>query len=440
MSASVQPYGLDPEFERALVALSCSRPRFFGRIASALDPAALVAPEAVLAVKAAQAIAADVGHGPEAPLLVIQRLRRWMNEGKVTLEEIDAVNDYLDVALDAGLPTEDSVVNEVSPILRRRMQNTAVQTAMSEFAKRGDFASVTDILSKASRIGEADSSVGTRLGVDSFDVIEQIRNLERLPTGVPELDIALEGGLWRGALGVVVGSTGEGKSIMLSHVAAESLLAGLHVAYATLELPEAIVLARIKANITGVPINEILNGSMERARAEIERRAKKMGSLVVRYFTSGATTVDDLRDWITRCEDEVRRPVDLLVVDYADKMSIPRDKQAATRSDTNYQTQGLIYEGLRVFAEQRKIWTWTASQKKRITEKGKSAHKADTDDVADSVNKSRVCDLMITLNARGEENDQLLFYVAKNRMGKAHVSVGPLPNDFSLGRISMVNR
>ena len=53
----VDPYNFDPQFERALVALSCISRRFYGRVGHAVQPDSLGAAPAQLALRAAQAVA-----------------------------------------------------------------------------------------------------------------------------------------------------------------------------------------------------------------------------------------------------------------------------------------------------------------------------------------------------------------------------------------------
>jgi KaiC/GvpD/RAD55 family RecA-like ATPase len=431
---AVKSYGFDLMFERALVTLCCSRPRFYGRVGNQLDYEALSSEPAQLAMRTAQSIAKDLGHGPDKPLIVIQRLRRWMGQGQVTLEQIEAVNDMFDEAEDAGLPSEEAVIGEVAPVLQRRYQQAAVETAMDEYAKRGDFARVMDIIAKAQNVGQTDKSEGVSISAKSMAAIDQLRNVERLSTGVMELDMIIDGGLWRGAEGVVVGGAGSGKSFFLSHQASEGMLAKRHVLLATLELPEPLVMARVMSNLTAVPIQNILSGDSALAASRLEAMSPSLGPCVIKYFTPHATTVEDLKEWIRQCEDREGRAVDLLVVDYADKLSA----KVADKESGDYKTMRVVYESLRHMAVEKDFWVWTASQTRRSAEKGK--RKADVEDVADSLHKSRVADMMISLNARGEENETILFHVAKNRLGASHRSVGPLPHDFACGRMVPLNR
>jgi hypothetical protein len=57
------------------------------------------------------------------------------------------------------------------------------------------------------------------------------------------------------------------------------------------------------------------------------------------------------------------------------------------------------------------------------------------EDVADSSNKVRVADKVVTVNP-SEDQTECLFFVAKNRTGAARVKVGPLPCNFACGMVA----
>lgn len=425
----IATYAFVPEFERQVVFYTCARPRFHGVVGYVLDPEAMPSEAGKLAVQAAHAIARDLGRGPDSPLFVLQRLRLWMEDGKCTLEKIQAVSDMLDQAEDAGLLPEESIVSELAPMLKERVKHEVVVAAMSEYSQKSDMGKVVSLIEKANRIGINDSSIGTKVGTASFQVIESMNQLDRLPTGVLELDSYLSGGMPRGQLGMFIGGPGDGKSMALNHICAAGWLNGLFCGYASLELPDPIVLARLKSNVTGIPIDAILDGSLA-AKKKIE--SLPLGTCIVKSFTPQATTVGDLRDWVRSCEDAEGRRMDLLVVDYADKL-VSRVKS----DEESYTSMRAVYETLRYFTMERGTWTWTASQSSRSSKDQKK--KVDLEHVADSLHKVRVADLVVTLNAR-DEGQTMMFYIAKNRTGKSRMSVGPLPVDFSCGAMSYVAR
>lgn len=419
------PYHLDPLFERAVLALAATHPRFWGVIGHALDTGAMGHPLAKLVLETCAAVAKDTGKGPSSGLIFVQRLRTLVGNGKVTADQVAACSALIDDAEDYGLPDVEAVIAELTPLLRRRLQAAAVMGAHDEFANHGDFSKTVGALTKAHRLGQVDTSMGSRLS-GGFRTIADAKNLMRLPTGVLELDIQMNDGLARKQLGVALGGAGDGKSMWLVQQACEGARRQLRVGLATLELGEDMQLARIYANLTGIPISAITDH--EPSRLEAQRRyeimAPHLGDIAVCEFPPHAATVDDIRDWVKRCEDTWGEPMDELVVDYADKIYAP------TKNDSEYLAMRLVYEGLRRdIAVAMDKWVWTASQAARP--EGRVKH-LDLQHVADSMHKVRVADVVISLNV---EDDQLGIYVAKNRTGKARVSVGPLPMDLERARI-----
>ncbi len=431
----VRPYGFTPEYEAAMVALLCSSPRFFGKVGKELEADAMPTAPGRLAVEAAQAIFKDTGSGPGSVLLVIQRLRRLMESGQVTMEEIGSVDDMIAAAEDRGLQDEEGVLAELVPVLKRRLQSKAIHLAMGEFSNRRGMDRVTAMLDRAESLGTADSSLGIKIGGASFDLIAELRYLQRCPTGVTELDNEIGGGLPRGQLGMFIGGSGDGKSMAMSHLSAHASRCGLFVAYATLELPPPVIHARIIANHTNTTIDRVMDGD-EDARALIDEYPPA-GPCMIKEFPAQVTTVADLKAWVRMLEEDERRSVDVLVVDYADKMTA---SVKGARGDvvSSYKLMEYVYEQLRLFADEGKRWVWTASAATRADKKGKNSKQViDLEHTADSQNKVRVADLVITLNVR-EDGEEMLFYVAKNRTGKSRCTAGPLPTDFACGGIAPV--
>lgn len=420
-------YALTEDYERAVAYYCAASPAFFGRAGHSIDPERIGQAPAKLVIEASRAIWRDRGRGPDSPRSVLQRIRRWVEDGRVRHDDLMLASDLFDnFEDDPKRPEEDAVIAEVVPILRRVMQQDAAMAATEDFAKGNDFKRTLSIVEKAARLGEVDESIGLKLGEGSAAEIETIRQLEKLPLGISELDQSLRGGLRRGCFGLLIGGTGDGKSMGLGHIAAHSLRRGLFVAYATLEVIPADVFARIEANLTGIPIDAIL----EDAR-EAERRIAAFsgfGMLRVHEFTPLATTFPDIAAWVDSIEKAEGREVDLLVTDYGDKIGVPKTK--AKEADGAYKSGLVVFEAMRNWANQKKRWHWSASQATRRKDKKKLL---DADDAADSMHKVRVADLVITLNLDGDR--QMTFKNAKGRHGGTGTVVGPLPTDFELGRI-----
>lgn len=431
----VAPYDFNPEFERAVVTACITRPKFWTSIGHAVEEDALASAPAKLAIKAARAIANETKKPPASAMLLVQRLKRWTYEGKITHDEVLAVSDLIDDAVDAGMPDDEDLIAELKPVLSRRMQQAALEEGLTEFQKRGDPSIALQTLERAKRLGTAslDKGIGNVLGPASFDQMAALSKVQRMKTGILELDEALSGGMMRGTETVLIGGSGGGKSMGLIQIATAAARQGFHVALATLELPEPIINARLIANLTGIPIDDILAdpftcGAME--ALDIFQNEVGFGKVTVKEFTPKATTPQDLFAWCKDAEQEWGQEVSMLVVDYADKLAA---KGKANREDNTYSTQGSVYEDLYVWARDDKRWVATGSQSTRGKDRGKK--KVDLDDVADSMHKIRTADLVITLNTL---DDMMSYLIAKNRLGKSRQTVGPLPIDYTCARISPV--
>lgn len=425
----VKPYGFTKGFERAVATMLCASAQFYARVGTGITAEALATEEAQQAVLAVQEIARETGTGPGSCLLVVQRLRRWANSGKVTFELVTRVSDMFDTALDAGLPPLESTVTELTPVLQQRIRDRAVRSAIEAYGKGEALTDAMQLEEEAQRVGKGDGDLGLLLGEETLRELQALARVERLPTGVLELDAEI-GGLPRGGLGFFLGAPGDGKSMGLSQVAAVSMLTGALTVYASLELPRSIVNARVVAAATNIAINELTsNEDLARERMMALKQAGAAG-FVSQYFSPQTTTVRDLASWVDRIEQQYGRKVDTVVVDYADKLGAPL--RPGQREQSEYTVQRDVYEGLRHYGVETERFMWTASQATRQKDKRK---RLDLNDTADSMHKGRVADLVVTINLE-DEATMVSLYTAKNRHGKSRFAVGPMPLDWAFGRLT----
>ena len=434
MGLIVEPYNLDPDFERVVLYLCAHKPGFWSLVGYAVDPDSVEVGGGKLLLDTIRQIAKELGSGPASTLVVVQRLRRRVHEGKVTVEQVREVCEIFDAAQDCDIPEDEAIVNELLPVLKRKMHSQAILMSHKEFAAKGDFSVVTDLLERTAALGTRERIAGSRLGVAGFDVIERAKVVDRLPTGVLELDLKFGGGLPRKSLGLWVGDSGGGKSIALASQAGECVRRQMFTGFVTLELPEHVQMARLLANISGVPTNDILD--IEHWKEEAKRRVglieHQIGVCELAEFAPHATTVQDLVDWVEDMEQRHGGKMECLIVDYADKLYAPK-----IREDNQYLAMRVVYEDLRrLIAMARDMWVWTASQASRPSKD--SAKKIDMHHVADSMHKARIVDAMITLNPR--EDEQMEAFVAKYRLGISRYMVGPFMTDFARARLSPVTR
>lgn len=425
MGDRVDPYRFAATFERAVLRHLVFEQRFWGRVGDAVEPEGFSGESAKLVALAATAIGRETGKAPGSGSLIVQRVQRWQHEGRLTHETVLDVDDLVGELEDLeGVADVDAVVDELVPVLKERRNREAVRLAMKRVGAREDLEDVIEHLQKTTRLGVGQTVAGVKLGVGALDIVRKGRRTDRLSTGIGELDAEIGGGPPVGTLSVCMGGAGDGKSMFLCHVSGSAVLAGRNVLVATLELNEEQWITRLMANLTGIPIDGIADGTMD---AEVELRLSElppMGACYVGQFAPEATTVDDLMTWVEAMEQREGVRFSVLVVDYADLMGHHKAR--------DYEGMREVYSGLREeFAVKREGWVWTASQSRR---KQKPKEKQGADDAADSQHKIRVADLWIALGA-SEDGGEIEYRVSKNRGGKRGGLV-TLPTELECARIA----
>lgn len=445
MTTKRPSYNFDPGFERSCAYLVSTRPAFLPKMNGFLDPEGFAVAEAKLAISAALQVAKDdpSGRGPSGVPVVLQRLRRWMTDGKITLDQIRAVHDALYDVADAGEPDEEQVINELKPVLIRRAEFGFLNDAAQELATGGDVLAKAKDVERARNIGLWMAAAEETFTDDQADIdrVVAMQSTVRLRTGIMELDSALEGGLGNGTLTSFLGDSNSGKSQQLVHIYNASRWVGEHAAYATLEMPVADIMARSHANFTGIPTNAI---KLDRLACGVDPllRAKLQGRGrgFYRAFTARVSTVKDILRWLHETEREHGVTIRVLVIDYADEVAGTTASKA--EADSTYHTAGNVYADLFTWARDNGRWAVTAAQATRRHKRpggaGGPSPKLDLNDMADSMKKVRRADYIITLNPE-DEDSQMVWLIAKARGSKRGAVVGPLPTDFACGRIAPVD-
>lgn len=439
MAASlVAPYQLYPAFEELVLYYCCMSPEFWHRVGQHLDPDCMELPQSKPVLGAVRAIIRDTGSPPSSGLPVLQRLSVRVSQGSMKQADVQAVADLLDRVDDLPRrPDVDAAVRELAPVVRRQMQNRAILLAHDQYSRRGDFTNVQQLLDVSRRVGDPTVAMGTVLGDAAYQVIAEARLGERCGTGILELDLQLEGGPRLGELTTFVAASGGCKSMTLTHVAANCLRLRQMVGVVTLELPKYQQLARIMANLTGIATNDILDSQqfLEEAGRRLNHMLPHIGVCEVVDMPPGTTTVRDIIRWVEEMEQRHGCRMSSLVVDYADKLH-----HRGVRDNNQYVVMGEVYEALRRdvadLKSGRSMWVWTATQASRG---GKDASKRlDMQHVADSLNKARVTDKMITVNGQLDDNGMLEWFVAKNRTGRSRMAVGPIASDLDRARVCVL--
>jgi len=431
-------YGFDAAFERVVAVLCVGCPRFWQRIGRDLEPDRFGDPASRRVLSAVRAIAIESGHPPSSPVVVAQRIRALLEQGKVSRSDAAAAREIaLDAAEGGNGTSEEQVVAELTTVLRRRAEKAALDESLRAYGQRRDLAPVVQMLERAARIGAVDTSIGTVLDAASVALIDRLAKVRRLPIGIEELDTFLRGGPPRGTYSVFVGGTGSGKSMTLGHGFAHCLATQVPAAYATMEVSEEVLVSRIVGNLTELPSEEVEDMAATRAmamqRMKVLAALRLLGFGTIKYFTPRTTTVTDIRAWVEE-EERVRGlEIPAVFVDYASLLG------SVKRKDRRHEEIESVTEDLRSWAIDRQKWVWSAGQVKAEAENKKKVSRVGIEHAGGSKAVADTSDLFVTLNYDDEE-EMMRFYVGKYRSGRGMAEIGPIPTDFRHGRVVAVDR
>jgi len=444
-------YGFSRDFAKSLLGLVVQDQAFGYRVVTTVDPEQISQKVVSTVLSTLQGYAISNGGIPNRTVSK-ELIRKRNYNGDVS----DKLMRKCVKAIDGAYKIHPIARADATSILKDAIMDVEVVQALEEgYALYKDrkyddfFKRMEAARTLASRLDMG--SRGVNLAQDLEAYLDKISRGDarviRYPIGIDALDRSIKGGLGRGELGCILGGEKAGKSMALVHIAATSVLLGLKVCYLSFELGELEVQNRISSNMTALLLDELEEGGP----AVSARLGKKLrailrmggGNLIVKQFPAKSATVRDvesyLRDVVVR--DWGTRP-DVLIIDYADEMKSSATRTAAT--DNTYLQMGEIYSGLRALGAPAEgsysdhggfdCVVWTASQVQRAA-LGKEL--LEFRDVADSIRKAAIVDLMVAICQTEEEIEiqQHRLFVALCRYAPGFKEVGPYTQDFEHGRL-----
>lgn len=322
---------------------------------------------------------------------------------------------------------EQYVIDEVIKFCRQQeIKRVYLETADKIYS---DDPEVFDIIQKkvidACNIG----TTITDLGINYFDSYkERIRakNAQetelRFTTGVLDLDEQIGGGVRAGQLFIYVGASGGGKSIGLAHAAKANVIEGKRGIIYTLELDEKDIAERLDAAWSAIPINELFSRNEELISNLDDLKVLYDNQLYIKFYPTKSASIGTIKAHLKQLRLKGFVP-DFVVVDYIDLL-----KTSSGYADL-YADLGDITAHLRGLAGELKVPIFTATQANRV---GNVSETIDVDNVADSMQKVFIADIMIAICRTNDEinNDRARLFTMKNRNGRQKVTI-PIQNDYA---------
>jgi KaiC/GvpD/RAD55 family RecA-like ATPase len=230
---------------------------------------------------------------------------------------------------------------------------------------------------------------------------------ETISTGWPSLDEITAGGHGRGELGVVIAPTGVGKSMVLVHLGAAALKAGMTVVHYTLELKDTVIASRYDSCITGIHLGELMDN-----KEDIRAQVKDLdGKLIIREYPTKTATTNTIRAHLEKLKQQEAIVPDMIIVDYGDLL-----RTLSPRQEKREELES-IYEELRAIMQENDCAGWTASQTNRT---GLNQEIITMQAISEAFNKCFIADLIFSVSRTSEDKQSNggRVYIAKNRNGQ----------------------
>ena len=287
----------------------------------------------------------------------------------------------------------------------------SVKIADGQDTKR-DKGAIPQILSEALGVS-FDQHVGHDYVENATDRFEYYhRKEDKIPFDLEFFNKITKGGLVNKSLNIVLAGTGVGKSLVMCHFAAATLLQGKNVLYITCEMAEEKIAERIDANLLNVPIQKLADLPHPIFEKKIKALSKKtQGKLIIKEYPTASAHVGHFKSLINDLALKRSIKPDIIFVDYLNICASQRYKGSIVNSYTYVKA---IAEELRGLAVECNVPIVSATQ---TTRSGFGSTDIDLTDTSESFGLPATADLMFALISTEELEgmNQIMVKQLKNR-------------------------
>ena len=425
-------YPFSSNVQRGIIYLLKNDHDFFSQIAP------LVSPEYFEYPAHAKIYEAVVSHYNEYLSIptddfIIEDIRKEIGDnGKISdyveeLEDINAINPE-------SIENKEYVLDLVEDFAKKEALKGAIKDSIIHL-KNENYVAIENNIREALTVSRQ-----VDIGQNYFsDVSDRFRRLyevsekerDMFKTMIPTLNSAVEGGLQRKEIAMVVAPPGVGKSLFLANQCVQSLMENRKVLYVSLEMSEDRVAQRLDSIASLISQRKMKSDptSLVKVRERLNLFKEKFsnGDLVIKELPCGSTTVHGIRALLSILRNHERFEPDVIIVDYIGLLR-SNDKGMA-----KYEAMEQTVSEMRGMAQEHNCVVWTATQTNR---QGRNVRLITDSELGDSYGQIRPVDLAVSLNQNREEYDEgrMRLYAMKVRNGRAFFTV-PLNINYGTLRI-----
>lgn len=296
------------------------------------------------------------------------------------------------------------VKQEVIKFSQNQLVKKAYEDSLVDF-QQGNYDLIVQKFNQAIQTTNQSQKLGHNLIEDFEYRYTDEAEPEKIATGFEVLDEALNGGLPKGTMGIIIAPSGIGKSWLLAKFGANAVKSGKNVLHITLELKDTYTAKRYDSILSGIPFND-LKYHQDEVRKVI---TKLKGKAFIHEFPPSTLSFTGLEALIEKYK-LAGFDIDEVFVDYPELMKIDF---TGVRDDNVLKN---LYNDLTGLAGRQNFALWIVDQTNRDN--------ADKDIIGNSgisnaFSKVFIATVVMTLSRKIKDkmNNTARLHLSKSRLG-----------------------
>jgi len=289
---------------------------------------------------------------------------------------------------------------EVQRFVRFVRMQTAMEKAVGEIEK-GKVDDAYEALRKLTLHDVRPRAFKSIDWIEEFDDRQRDRKHRRehpeeykvIPTGIRKLDGILGGGMHAPKVGLVMATTGVGKSIFLTNLGFNAILHGFHAVHFSLEMPAEPVATRYDSRFTKVMYDKYKGFDFTASELrEIDERVAKhrerfKGHLKIISMPNRRADIGAIRNALDEARIDMPK-IDIVLLDSGDHL------RGMGKFESHRLEQAEVYWDMKTLSEEDDYVVWSSTHAGREWAKRTATAEASSE----SYDKSRIADLVFTIN------------------------------------------
>ncbi len=236
-----------------------------------------------------------------------------------------------------------------------------------------------------------------------------------IPTGIEGIDKVLEGGLGKGELGVIIGSSSFGKTSMTTAMASHAAICGFKVLQIVFEDRIKQIQRKHIGRLTGIEAKDLSKpdkiDDVRRAIETDENRELLQENLRIIKFPSGEKTARQIGNFIKKLSNSGFKP-DLVIVDYFECLAHENDRS----STSDWEKEGKTMTKFEAMVGELNIAMWIPTQG---TKDSVNAEIVTMEKGGGSFKKMQIAHIIISIARTMEDikDNKATIAILKNRAG-----------------------